>query len=190
MTEKKFNEFEAENREHDIIIGRGVSFEVEQTCFKRQPGIFGIFKKRIRVTETKKYTIKEPTLAILDLISAEQIKIVVDEEKIASEIGMNEAKKLAAIHSKRMAKIIALTVLGEDYFKPIQNGSGYKYVTDDKSLEKLTMIFMSNIKPSRLVQLTLLITTIENLGDFTNSIRLMSANRTMMPIRIEAKREG
>jgi hypothetical protein len=180
--------FDAEKRELDIIIGRGVSFEVEQTYFKRRPGLFGIFQKRIKVSETVKYTIKEPTLAVLDHISAQQVELGIDEKNVES-YGTNEAKKLAAKHSKRMARILAIAVLGEDYFMQVQKGNSFKYVTDDKALERLENIFLMNVKPSKLIQLSLLISTMENLGDFMNSIRLMSASRTMMPIRIEEKQK-
>lgn len=186
MTEDKL--LDAEKRELDIIIGRGVSFEVEQKYYKRKPGFFGIFQKRINVTETVKYTIKEPTLAVLDHISSQQVELSIEEKNIDS-YGTNEAKRLAAKHSKRMARIIAIAVLGEDYFMQVQKGNSFKYVTDDKALERLENIFLMNVKPSKLLQLTLLISTMENLGDFTNSIRLMSASRTMMPIRIEEKQK-
>jgi deoxyribose-phosphate aldolase len=182
--------FETEKRELDVIIGRGVSFEVEQTTYRRKKGIFGRLKKREKFTEKVKYIINEPTLSTLDLISAEQIELRIDESMIASDTGINEAKKISAEQCKRMAKILAICVLGEDYVLPIQKGSAIKYVRDEKRLQELTEIFMAFVKPSKLVQLTLLVNTISNLGDFINSIRLMSASRTTMPVRIEGKQQA
>ena len=63
-------------------------------------------------------------------------------------------------------------------------GSG-KFVVYVKRLNELTSLFTRRIKPSRLYQIYILIQTMCNLGDFLNSIRLMSADRTTMPIRIE-----
>lgn len=178
-----------ERNEYDTVLGRGVSFDVDQTYYKRKPGILGWLKGKEKVTVTQKYGIKEPTLAILDLIAAEQVKLTLNEAVIASEAGMNEAKKLAAEHTYRLAKILALAVMGADYIIPVQHGAGFRYQYNDKQLNELTRIFHTHLKPSKLVQLTMLINVIENLGDFTNSIRLMSANRTMMPTRIEADKE-
>lgn len=181
---------EQEKKELDVLIGRGMSFEVEQTFFRRRKGLKGYFSKREKVTETVKYFIQEPTLSTLDRIAAEQVELVIDENIMSSETGINEARRLTADHSMRMAKIIAIAVLGEDYVKPIEHGGGYRYHYDDKRLKELTKVFFTFIRPSKLFKLTLMVNTISNLGDFTNSIRLMSANRTMMPIRIEENNEG
>lgn len=186
MTEEKL--LNTERQEIDVIIGRGVSFDVEQTFYRKPAGIKGLFKKAVKVTEVVKYTIKEPTLAVLDQISAEQIDLVIDE-KFISESGINEANKLTAKHTKRMARIVALAVLGEDYFKPVQRGPSFSYEKDESKLKELTDKLFLSVKPSKLFQLTLLINTMENLSDFTNSIRLMSANRTMMPVRIGEKQK-
>ena len=88
------------------------------------------------------------------------------------------------------AKIIALAVLGQDYMKAIQSGNQVKYIPDNKRLGELTRLFAENVKPSKLMQLTLLVNTMSNLGDFMNSIRLISTERTTMPIRIEENNEG
>lgn len=186
MTEEK--QLNTERQEIDVIIGRGVTFDVEHTYYKKHTGLKGLFKRPEKITETVKYTIKEPTLAVLDQISAEQIDLVIDERFI-SESGINEANKLAAKHTKRMARIVALAVLGEDYFKPVQRGSSFSYEKEEQKLKELTDKLFLSVKPSKLFQLTLLINTMENLSDFMNSIRLMSANRTMMPVRIGEKQK-
>jgi hypothetical protein len=175
-----------EKRELDLLLQKGVEFEVEQTYYKR----LGYFRAPVKVTKKVKYKIQEPTLAVLDRMAAEQIDLVIDEGIMISEAGINEAKKLAAKHARRLARIVAIAVMGEEYTRPVAHGSGYKYVCDEKGLNRLTDTFLNCIKPSKLLQLTILINTISNLGDFTNSIRLMSAARTTMPSRIEEDKKG
>lgn len=177
----------AERNELNTLINKGVNFDVERTIHKRQKGIFGIFKKRIPVKELLKFTILEPTLSTLDRISEEQIELIIDENIMTTEAGLCEARKFTKKYSRRLARIIAIAVLGQDYIMTIQEGARIRYKYDDTKLDQLTDLFLHNIKPSKLMQLTILINTMSNLGDFTNSIRLISASRTTMPIRIEAK---
>lgn len=183
MTED--NKIEAEKQELNILVNRGISFEIERTTHKRPKGLLGRFKKLVQVTEKLKFKIEEPTLSTLDRISAEQIELKIDERIMSSDGGLCEAKKLTHEHARRLAKIIAFAVLGQDYVKTIQEGSRIRYEYDDRRLNELTDTFFQHIKPSKLMQLTVLVNTMSNLGDFTNSIRLMSGARTTMPIRIE-----
>lgn len=164
-----------EQNELNLLIQRGTTFEIEKVDYIRPKGLFSVFKKKIRKVEKLKYIIQEPTLAVLDRISAEQIELAIDENVMISAEGMNEARRMPRVHARRMAGIVALAVLGQDYIAS----------KDEKSLRDLTEIFYKNIKPSRLMQLVLMINTMTNLGDFTNSIRLMSGSRTTVPIRIE-----
>lgn len=187
MTKEK--KLEAERQELNRLIENGVTFEVERTVTVQRSGILGFFKPGVQKKETLKYTIEEPTLSTLDRISAEQIDLPIDENVMSSNSGVQEAKKLVAKHGKRMAKIVALAVLGQDYLIQRNSGGRVRYDKDEKRLNELTEIFFNNIKPSKLVQLTILINTMCNLGDFTNSIRLMSASRTTMPILIEENKK-
>lgn len=185
MTEN--HKIEAEKQELNLLVNRGISFEVDQITYKRRTGFFGRFKKRVAVSEKVRYEIKEPTLSTLDRVSEEQIKLEIDEKIMSSENGISEAKQLVSKHSKTLARIVALMVLGQDYVKAIHYPGFIKYKEDDKKLQELTDIFFMYVKPSKLMQLTLMVNTMSNLGDFTNSIRLMSGSRTTMPIRIEDK---
>ena len=180
---------DAERKELNLLISRGMTFDLQRTVYEHKGGFLGWLKKRTPKIQELKFTISEPTLAILDHISAEQIDLVVDEKIMKSEEGMSQARKLTGKHSRRLAKIIALAVLGQDYIKMIPEGPRTRYEYDNKGLAELTDLFFHNIKPSKLIQLVVLINTMANLGDFINSIRLMSASRTTMPIRIEANKE-
>lgn len=186
MNDDKLN---IEKAELNTLIDKGVNFDIERTIYVRQNGFLGFFKKRYKKTETLNFTIKEPTLAVLDLMSYEQISMKIDESVMSSDLGVQEAKKMSGQHGETLAAIIALAVLGQDYIKVKKKGNSYKTTYDDKKLEELTEMFFIYIKPSKLLQLAILVNTISNLGDFTNSIRLMSANRTTMPIRIEENTE-
>lgn len=187
MAEDK--KLEAERRELNLLIDKGVSFEVEQTIFMRPAGPLGLIKKRYPKHQTLTFTVKEPTLSTLDRISAEQIELQVDEAVMSSGEGLQEAKKMALRHGRRLARIVALAVMGEDYVIQHQKGAGVCYFYNSKELDRLTDLFFHNVKPSKLFQLVVLVNTISNLGDFMNSIRLMSASRTTMPTLIEANKK-
>lgn len=180
---------EAERQELNLLIDKGVSFEVEQTILSRPAGLLGLVRKRSPRHSTLKFTIKEPTLSTLDRISAEQIELQISESVMSSESGLQEAKKMVLRHGRRLARIVALCVMGEDYVIQYQKQGRVVYGYNNKELDRLTDLFFHNIKPSKLFQLVLLVSSISNLGDFTNSIRLMSASRTTMPILIEENKK-
>lgn len=184
-TEKVFNKKQAEQTELNILIKKGIAFELESVTYKRK----GIFGKNIKVKEALKFKIQEPTLSTLDRLAAEQIELVIDEKVMSSEYAITEAKNLTSKQSRRLARIIAIAVLGQDYVHAKDKGSHLKYSYDNKSLDRLTDLFFHFLKPSDMMQIVVLINTVSNLGDFCNSIRLMSASRTTMPIRIEEDKE-
>lgn len=178
------NKVEAERQELNLLINKGLTFEVDRTIYVRKEGISGYFKKRTAKTEKLKFTVQEPTLSTLDRMSAEQLELRIDENVMSTDKGLQEAKKMVHEHGRRMARIIAIAVVGSDSMQAI----GGKYITNDSRIGELTELFYTSIQPSKLLQLTLLVNTMSNLGDFINSIRLMSAARTTKPIRIEQEK--
>ena len=182
---------EQEKAELNALINKGVSFEVADTKIEVKRRFFGLIKKRVVVEVKRQFKIEEPTLGTLDRLSAEWIEFAIDEAALQSDDGMQKARTLAHSHSMRCAKVVALAVLGADYLIPTPGKGGVvRYVEDTKELEYLTSLFARQIKPSKLYQLYVLINAMCNLGDFLNSIRLMSADRTTMPIRIEENNVG
>ena len=182
---------EQEKAELNTLINKGISFEVEDTEFAVKRRFFGLIKKRVPVKVKRQFKIAEPTLGTLDRLSAEWIEFAIDEAALKSDDGMQKARTLAHEHSIRCAKVVAIAVLGSDYLMPLPGIGGIvRYVEDKKQLEELTALFARQIKPSKLYQLYVLINAMCNLGDFLNSIRLMCADRTTMPIRIEENNEG
>ncbi len=61
--EEKLEKLNREQNELRLLIGQGVTFDVEITHRRRKPGFWGFFRRREEVTETKVYKIEEPTLA-------------------------------------------------------------------------------------------------------------------------------
>ena len=182
---------EQEQSELNALINRGVSFEVQDIEVQYKSYLWGLFKKKILVPITRNFVIEEPTLGTLDRLSSEWIEMAIDEETIKGEDGMLQARKMTKKHALRCARVIALAVLGSDLLIPkVSKGGFVRYEEDTKRLEELTRLFARQIKPSELYQLYVLINAMCNLGDFLNSIRLMSADRTTIPIRIEENNEG
>jgi hypothetical protein len=180
-----------EKAELNALINKGVQFEVVDTDFEVKKRFLGLFKKRIPVKVRKQFKIEEPTLGTLDRLSSEWIEFAIDESVLKSDDGMQKARTFAHEHSLRCAKVVAIAVLGSDYLIPQCGKNGIvRYVEDMERLEYLTALFARTIKPSNLYQLTVLINAMCNLGDFLNSIRLMSSDRSTMPIRIEENNEA
>lgn len=181
---------EKERNELNALINKGVQFEVEDTEFEVKKRFFGLIKKRVAVKVMRQFKIAEPVLGTLDRLSAEWVEFAIDEAALKSDDGIQRAHALVKEHSLRCAKVVAIAVLGADYLIPQCGKNGVvRYAEDTRRLEELTALFARTIKPSELYQLTVLINAMCNLGDFTNSIRLMSSDRSAMPIRIEENNE-
>lgn len=174
-------EAEAARLEHGKMVSAGKTFSLVHTIRKRQKGFLGYLSKRIPVQETLTFKIEEPTLATLDRLATEQLALEIDDSLLASESGMVEARKLLNAQAQRCAKIVALAVLGSEYEVATETISGIKYVTNEKKLKELTGLFFKNVEPSKLSNLVILVDVMSNLGDFCNSIRMMSACRTTKP---------
>jgi len=181
---EKLEALEKEQNELRLMIEKGVTFDVEVTHYRRKPGFFGFFRKREKVTEKKVFSIQEPTLSTLDRLSALWLQMEIDETKLQEADYLNAAKKMARKEANRLAEVVATAVLGEDYYTAIDKGGYYKRTENKKELQRLTSFFLHTIKPSDLFTLAVLITNVSNLGDFINSIRLMSATRTSDPTHL------
>lgn len=147
----------------------GFEFEVVIKNKTKVKGFWGFFQKRILTEEKRLFTIKELTMGIFDRISIESAKM----EDVKTDVDDFESymKVYARKHSKTMGRIIALAVLGSDYFYYENN----KIKTDDSSLNDLINCFNTFIKPHDMLNLLQLIDIASNLGDFMNSARLVTA---------------
>lgn len=187
MLEKE--KINAEKRELDILMDKGFVIEIERPIFTRTPGVIGYFKKPTKSIEKLEFTIKDPTLSTLDRIASVQIELEMNEDAFQTDQGLAEVYLNVKANGRKMAKILAYAVLGQDYVITKINGSNTRYEYDEKKLQELTDLFLHTINPQALLKYVLKIINLSNLGDFTNSIRLMSAARTTMPIRIEQNKK-
>lgn len=185
MEEVNKTSLEQERNELNALIRKGVSFEVKDVQVVTEKRFFGLIRKKRLEEVTRTFTIEEPTLSTLDRLSSEWIEFAIDEATMKTDNAMECARTMASNHSIRCARIVAIAVLGVDRLKQSIKGGCVHWVEDKAKVEELTSLFARTIKPSRLHQLAVLINTMANLGDFMNSIRLMSTDRTTMPIRIE-----
>lgn len=186
------SKLEKEQAELNGLINKGVEFSVTDTEFEVERKFFGLIKKYKPKAVKRDFKIEEPTLSTLDRLSSEWVQIAIDEKNIKSEDGMVRARGLVSDHAIRCARIVAIATLGESRLIAKPGKGGTIWVENATEIDRLAGLFARTIKPSKLYQMCVLINAMCNLGDFTNSIRLMLAERTTipMPIRIEENNEG
>ena len=188
--DEKLEALTREQTELRKMIGEGVTFDVEITHYTRKPGFLGFFRRRDKITETKVYTIKEPTLATLDRLSLLWLQMEIDETKLGDDDYLRTARALASKEAAKLAEVVAVAVLGEDYYIATYDGTTYRRKEDKKALRDLTRLFFHTLKPSELLTLAIIVTNVSNLGDFVNSMRLMSAARTSDPEATRIEQQG
>ena len=183
-TIKEKTTLELERKELNLLIKQGIKFSVTHKFHRRKKGVKGFFQRPEEVSIKENFEIQEPTLSVLDRLSAIWVEMGLDEERLmqGGTASIAEAISTAKDNTKRMARVIAIAVLGEDYHvTEIGMGGRIKKYNDDKELDRLTNLFFHTIKPSKLVRLSEAVTSVSNLGDFINSMRLMSGARTTQP---------
>ena len=179
---KEIEAMEAEKKELRLLIGQGISFTVDYYEDKvvripRYRHLQRLLTKKQVVREEKQveFIIKEPTAYTLDRLSLEYIELAMDEEQIKGN-PRQEARKLFAKHNRRMARIVAIATLGNDW-------------ENEKKLSERTEFLSHWLKNSTLWELVQAIDLTNNLADFINSMRLLSSARTTIPSRIESQQD-
>lgn len=174
-----------ERKEVNFLIQNGLPFtiKVKEKQVKKKY-LFGLIKRYQLKEVERNFIIKEPTLAVLDRLSKEWIEMSIDERLLQNENVLNVSKKYVMRNIERASRVIALAVLGEDYFICHTVGNQISYKTNEKELQDLTNLFKQYIKPSDLYTIYEAINITSNLADFLTAIRLMSAERTTKPQRI------
>lgn len=175
----KMESLEQERNELRLLINEGVAFNVAYLekvrigGWRHKLAMLFLRGQKYRLEERQRsFVVKEPTAFTLDRLSAEYIELVMDEAKI-KESPRQEARLLYTKHNKRMARIVAIAVLGNQW-------------EDKKLMAEHTDFFSRWLKNSQLWELVQAIDLTNNLADFINSMRLMSSARTTMPTRIES----
>jgi hypothetical protein len=175
---------EMEREELNLLIQRGVKFDVSTKVYKRAAGLRGFFGEKEVTEETVTFEIHQPTLSTLDRISDVALDMVIndDELKDGSQEIITKARKIVKENAKKMARVVAIAALGEDYYITEVSESGkIKRRKNDRELDRLTDLFFHSIKPSQLAVITSTITSLSNLGDFIASMRFLSGARTTQP---------
>lgn len=156
-TEDIFNTYQAEVNEANVLIESGMKFSVEKQSFLKY------FSK----SKQRTFTVKQPFLGTLDIISALFLSINFDE-KLLEENFLSSSKEIVSRSVKTCAMVVAVSVLN----------SQFKIKLFSKILAQYLLWRM---RPSDLMKMSIIIHKINNYGDFINSIRLMSTVRTTAP---------
>ena len=160
MTEKVFDKLAEEQNQLNALINRGIEFEVP---------VLGL-AKFLSKSKTKKHVITEPYLGVMDLLADEFIKMEINED-ILKENPIAVCNREVKAHSKRQARIVAISVLND---RCCIHLTKYKWVYNHILINTYTNYFLARIKPSVLLKIVSIIRQISNVGDFMNSIRLTS----------------
>ena len=182
--DEKIEALQQERSELRRMIGEGITFDIDVKDKRRKRGFLGLFQKREEVTEKRVFKIAEPTLSTLDRLSVMWLDIAIDETKLNSDDYLSTAKQLAAKEAERLAEVVAMAVLGEDYYDVSERGGMFVWKENKERLAELKNLFFHTISPSELLTIAIYITNVSNLGDFTNAIRLTSAARTSEPTHL------
>lgn len=159
-----------EQREIEVLLNKGYKFQITYLSKK-----WWFSKPKI---EKRILEIKQPTLAVLDLVSERFLTLkITDTEKTADvDTHIHAATKTAAENAKTMSEIIAIFALGENCFE--FDGRNYKF--RENEVKNLAKLIFHNVKPSDMKNIISAATALANLPDFLISIRLTGASRTTM----------
>ena len=139
----------------NALLDKGIKFEIPRRK------MFG------RERKPRYFTIRQPYLGTMDHLAELFLEMNMNEDLIKAD-PLAQSRKLAYENSRRMSRVVAIAVLNSYWRIKLFSGILSRY-------------FRWKITPSRLFQLTMIINTISNVGDFTNSIRLLSIVRTTEP---------
>lgn len=170
MEEQEFDAHEAERRELELLNKNGMTFEVGRR--------WGKFWGR---TKPRTFKIQSFELGVMDRLSAEYHELDMEEELLNQEnlIIIGRAKDMVTKQSRRLARIVAIAVIG--------NNPYFHYMVGP-----LAEFFYNRIDSAKLFKLTMIINKMANYGDFINSIRFLRSLRTTQPLgpgRIEGATE-
>ncbi|MDR1456378.1 MAG: hypothetical protein LBJ01_12055 [Tannerella sp.] len=158
---------ELERRELDLLTGEGFRFEIPVGKGK------------------KTFTVHEPTAWVLDCMSALCLEMEMDENLLANSEGfLNESRRLVRKNAFLLSRVIGVAVAGDTYspFPPVRWARGLFHRV---KVRRLSRLFYHSLAPSKMKEISSFVLAASNLGDFINSIRLLSGARTTISGRIE-----
>lgn len=126
---------------------------------------------------------REPTLAVLDLVTERYLKMEIEESRKDAETSahIRAANKTVHANVDKMAEIIAIFALGENCF----TFDGRRYVIDFGKIKDLAKIIKHAIKPGELEKIISVMTALANLPAFLVSTTLVGAARTTRADMVE-----
>lgn len=158
----------------ETILNKGTKFDITYKVKERRRGFLGFLRPKVTVEKKESFTIKQPTLGVLDRMSEIWLGFdIKDMEGMSDGEAMSEGYKMVQSHAMDMARILAIAVVGED-------------PESDKEVERLTELFYKSVKPSQLPQIAMALHAANHISDFIVSMRLMKMSMTTTPTtRIE-----
>lgn len=177
--EADIKEILARKKVLQTIVEKGIKFSINRSVKTRQKGLFKLLKPKITKQITEEYTIVQPTLGVLDRCSEIWLKFKLSElEGLEDSKALDAGYELAHRHAKDLAHVLAILVVGEEYYCDTEYG--------EKEINRLTELFYRSIKPSQVSDLAVFVNMANGLVDFVNSMRLMQMSETTAPTdRIE-----
>ena len=172
------NTIELQEREQQRLCDCGFHFSVTRKIRRRAKDIRRFFKKAATEEETLTFRVYQPTLSTLDRMAPYMLHFQRYEDMVKEtpDERLLDVSKATIVEAKNMAKLLAVMVMGEDYFV-FDRG---RYHADEKGLAELETIFRNHVTPAKLFNLCEACLSVANLADFTNSIRLMAAETDSM----------
>lgn len=162
-----------ERAELDTLTDKGTQFTIR---YNRRTGLL---RRRVKPV-VKTFTIHEPTAAVLDEISSLALDIELDETGLAAG-GLETiaaARRAVNKNAMRQAEIIAWATLGETAYDIMDGHGTIIRRVNRKRIKSLANLIYSTATPTQLSNLANIVTSQSNLGNFINSIRLLSARTT------------
>lgn len=145
-----------EQKAVDTMLQRGIKVSIPKRSILRYVG-----------KKDRTFTIRQSYLGTLYEISRVALRLDYDEKRIAKN-AFGESKALAKKHARDMALICAIAILNSKWRIRLLSWP-------------LSLYLFWRITPELLAKLSLMVMQLNNISDFINSIRLMSAARLSAP---------
>lgn len=175
-----------EREEAKILTDKPFEFTVEYkeyTSIKKRP--FWMFWQKSTLKEIAKketFGIKPLCLSTLDRLADYQLNIEIDEAGLSNDLdSLATAQKMVKQSAKDLSKIVALCIMGVNYFKLID---GVK-TTDEKEFKRITDVLFNSLTTDELTKIISEVIKSAGYGNFINSTRWMSAKRMTRPNEVE-----
>jgi hypothetical protein len=166
MIDKLVQEF----KEHEVILERGLKFEIDYTRRIKIPYLPISFRRKAKKT----IYLHQPTLATLAAIGREFLLFDI-QEQIEINKPFTDTTILADKTAEKMARIIAVMATG------IKDPEVYDTEKQDKEISNVAGIIFYNVKPVLLLRIVQAVRLLCNVENFTSSISLMSEIKTGLP---------